>query len=594
MTFPSDQSGPNEAATLAPARPLRKRLALLGLAATVMGMGVFSYAASAEGEKEASETEAGIPVTDKLVIAKCGTCHTADAKGNLSRISWNRTTPEGWAQVIHRMVKLNGLSITADEAKKVIRSLGASHGLAPEEAKGVLYIAEHRAVEEANIPNETVRAACASCHAFAQPLSWRKSAHEWKLLQDMHIALYSQAEVQYRRPVDEGGMPQMGNTKLPIPGVVALDYMRKVAPLQTPEWAAWQARSRPAALAGKWLVSAKLPGKGAYVGSLTVAANGDDFTQTVTLHSLADGSTITRSGKGLVYGGYSWRGTSSGSGDATAPDGLGHATREAMWFAPDQKSAVGRWFWGAYEEFGFDVKLTRTSAETTISAVSPYAIKAGTSGATLRIIGDKLPTGLAASAIALGKGVTVKKIVSSSADELVLSVDVSADAAVGAHDVAVGGAVLEASLPIYKKVDYLKVTPETSLARLGGSEKHQKGYQQFEAIGYDKGADGKVGTADDVAVGPVDVTWTLGEFPSVYYDDDTKFVGKLSPTALFTPNIDGPNPERKWNRNNYGEVWVTATAKAEKDAHGKPLTAKGFMVVTVPAYKRWDQPEVAQ
>ena len=32
--------------------------------------------------------EEGIPVTDPLVIAKCGTCHTRDDKGNLSRISW--------------------------------------------------------------------------------------------------------------------------------------------------------------------------------------------------------------------------------------------------------------------------------------------------------------------------------------------------------------------------------------------------------------------------------------------------------------------------------------------------------------------------
>lgn len=590
MTVPSDLPDP----TLAPARPLRKRLALLGLAATAMGMGVFSYAASAQGEKEATETEAGIPVTDKLVIAKCGTCHTQDAKGNLSRISWNRTTPEGWAQVIHRMVKLNGLSITADEAKKVVRSLSASHGLAPEEARNVMYIPEHRAVEETNIPNETVRAACASCHAFAQPLSWRKSANEWKLLQDFHIALYSQAEVQYRRPVDENGIAHFGDTKLPVPGVIALDYIRKVAPLHSPEWAAWQARSRPAALAGKWLVSANLPGKGAYVGTLTVAAKDDDFTQNVTLHSLKDGSTITRSGTGIVYGGYSWRGHSKGTGDAAAPDGVGNEARETLWFAPDQKSAVGRWFWGAYQEFGFDVKLTRASSEPTIAAVSPYAIKAGTHGATLRILGDRLPVGPALSAIALGKGVTVKKVVSSSADELVLSVDVAPDAAVGAHDVAVGGAVLEASLPIYQHVDYLKVTPETALARLGGSEKHPKGYQQFEAIGYDKGADGKAGTADDVAVGPIDVTWTMAEFPSVYYDDDVKFVGKLSPTALFTPNLDGPDPERKWNRNNYGEVWVVATAKADKDAQGKPLTAKGFMVVTVPAYKRWDQPEVSQ
>jgi quinohemoprotein amine dehydrogenase len=103
--------------------------------------------------------------------------------------------------------------------------------------------------------------------------------------------------------------------------------------------------------------------------------------------------------------------------------------------------------------------------------------------------------------------------VSASADEIVLSVDVASDATVGAHDVAIGGAVLEKALPIYKKVDYIKVTPETSLARLGGSEKHPKGYLQFEAIGYDKGADGKAGTADDVAVGPIDATFSMGEFP---------------------------------------------------------------------------------
>ncbi|MGG2352540.1 hypothetical protein ACE4Z7_25425, partial [Salmonella enterica] len=55
-------------------------------------------------------------------------------------------------------------------------------------------------------PSESVRTACAACHAFAQPLSWRRSANEWKLLRDFHIALYSQADAQYRRPaVDEPG-----------------------------------------------------------------------------------------------------------------------------------------------------------------------------------------------------------------------------------------------------------------------------------------------------------------------------------------------------------------------------------------------------
>jgi quinohemoprotein amine dehydrogenase len=52
------------------------------------------------------------------------------------------------------------------------------------------------------------------------------------------------------------------------------------------------------------------------------------------------------------------------------------------------------------------------------------------------------------------------------------------------------------------------------LARLGGSEKHPKGYLQFEAIGYDKGAD-TASTADDVAVGPIDATWAMAEFPGL-------------------------------------------------------------------------------
>src|SRR5579863_2796033 len=56
--------------------------------------------------------EEGIPVTDPLVISRCGTCHTKDAKNNLSRISWERTTPEGWEQAIKRMVRLNGMTIT--------------------------------------------------------------------------------------------------------------------------------------------------------------------------------------------------------------------------------------------------------------------------------------------------------------------------------------------------------------------------------------------------------------------------------------------------------------------------------------------------
>src|ERR1041384_56539 len=51
----------------------------------------------------ARSIEEGIPVRDPMVISKCSGCHQKDDKGNLSRISWDRTTPEGWQEVIRRM-----------------------------------------------------------------------------------------------------------------------------------------------------------------------------------------------------------------------------------------------------------------------------------------------------------------------------------------------------------------------------------------------------------------------------------------------------------------------------------------------------------
>ena len=83
--------------------------------------------------------EEGIPVTNQLVIDKCSPCHQKDAKGNLTRISWERTTPEGWQQAIKRMVRLHGVTLTPEDARSIVRYLSSSHGLAPEEARPALY-----------------------------------------------------------------------------------------------------------------------------------------------------------------------------------------------------------------------------------------------------------------------------------------------------------------------------------------------------------------------------------------------------------------------------------------------------------------------
>ena len=88
---------------------------------------------------------------------------------------------------------------------------------------------------------------------------------------------------------------------------------------------------------------------------------------------------------------------------------------------------------------------------------------------------------------------------------MIADVDVapaSENAPLGKRDVAFKGSVLPGALAIYDRVDYVKVTPESALATFGDAM-HKPGYQQFDAIGYQRGPDGKLHTADDVELGPV-------------------------------------------------------------------------------------------
>jgi quinohemoprotein amine dehydrogenase len=262
-----------------------------------------------------------------------------------------------------------------------------------------------------------------------------------------------------------------------------------------------------------------------------------------------------------------------------------------MFVSPDQSTAEGRWFWGQYQEFGFDVKMQRASADPTLIGADRTLLKTGSQGTKVRLIAESLPTQVAAADLDFGTGVTVKRIVSHTPTELVAEVDVAADAVPGKRDIAFKRSVLQSAIAIYDRIDYIKVSPDSALAHLG-SERHPKGFQQFEAVAYQRGADGKLHTADDVELGPIEANWSVEEFYASYGDDDKEFVGSLSKNGLFNPASDGPNPQRKFSRNNYGDVWIVATAKDEKDKDGKPLTGKSYLVVTVPAYMQWDQPEV--
>src|SRR5438128_614499 len=89
----------------------------------------------------------GLPVTSDLVKQKCVSCHKADDKGRLTRISYRRTTPEGWEETIKRMVSLNNVKLQPAEARDIVRYLADHHGLAPDEAKPAAFEVERQLIE---------------------------------------------------------------------------------------------------------------------------------------------------------------------------------------------------------------------------------------------------------------------------------------------------------------------------------------------------------------------------------------------------------------------------------------------------------------
>jgi quinohemoprotein amine dehydrogenase len=566
----------------------------------------------------------GIPIDDPLVIRKCGGCHQRDANGMMGRLSYMRTSPEVWDQAIKRMIRLNGLSITPAELRDILRYLSNNNGLAPEEMKPGFFEVEHQTVgyQEDFTPNPAIQKTCNYCHSIGRVLAQRRTREDYEKLVAMHIGLFPGAANVYRpqppKPVSEVDQPAHQNetatagvrVDYPVstppadkkyPVDIALDYLASAQPLITPEWTAWRAAMRPQKLAGTWLLRGYQPGKGKIYGQVVIGPGpaDDQFTTNIQFSYASTGITVKSNGKGIIYTGYSWRGRVTPPGTDFAAHAITATVipttwREAMMVSRDGNSIDGRWFWGGFGELGIDVHLMRVGSEPVVLGADLSALQSPSKG-TVKIYGGNLPANLKPADIDLGNGVTVTKVVSATGSLATVEVEVAKGLPVGMHDLAIGRASIKEALAVYDKIAYIQVEPDAHISRLGGI-KYPKEYSQFEAVAYAAGPDGKPGTDDDVSLGPVAARWALEEFVSTPNDDDVKFVGSLDDAGLFTPNVEGPNPERKKQANNfpvenYGDVWVAATYKSPD---GAELKAKSYLVVTVPNYTIYDQPEVGQ
>jgi quinohemoprotein amine dehydrogenase len=553
---------------------------------------------SALGQPSANQTSAGptakpeegIPVADASVLKACGSCHKPDEKQQLSRISFQRNTPEGWQTTIQRMAALNGLQIDPETARHVVRYLSNNLGLAPEEARPAAFEAERRTPDYKYTANADAQEVCTKCHSMGRVISQRRTREEWNLLIAMHRGWYPLVDNQaFRRggppPRDPSPDGRPPDTRHPVEK--AVDHLARAFPLKTSDWSAWSATMRPPRLEGTWTVTGREVGKGPVYGYVNIKASPsapDEFTTDITLVYARTGERISRTGQAIVYTGFQWRGRSAETGNEDS--GL----REVMFVDRDWRVIEGRWFAGGYDELGLDIKLERVGAETRVLGSDRTALRAGTSDQQVKIYGANLAPTLQAKDVDLGPGVTVKAISNALPTEATITVDVATSAVVGARDLFVAGASRPRALAIFDSVDALKVTPEWAMARVGG-ETFPKALAQFEARAFDNGADGKPDTPDDVDLGIVGARWSLEEFAATYDDDDIKYVGEIDPwSGRFTPNVDGPNPLRRGSRNNIGDVYAVATFTPEggDPKSAKPLRARAHLLVTVPLYMRFE------
>ncbi|MBT7639372.1 MAG: quinohemoprotein amine dehydrogenase subunit alpha [Planctomycetes bacterium] len=602
----------------------------------------------------------GIPVQHPLIEERCVVCHARDDEGKMTRISYMRKTPEAWEISIKRMARLYFVSLSSEEAKEVVRYLAEEHGLSRQEARAAMYESERRVHWSEEDRDKDLRETCAECHTLGRVLSERRDEQEWKLLKATHLALYPLVDFQSFRGRSSrggggrgatsgnagggGGTPSSetagtsGRGRSQDRADRVLATLTSEQGLFSDEWRDWNQEKREVPLEGRWIVLGHEVGRGPIRGTLDLQRVASGEYQSKWTWLRANGRTVVRQGTGLFYAGHSWRGRST----STAPGEL-ESLKEVLLLDESWTRMEGRLFTGEYNELGIEVQLLRASETPTILGVLGGEMAVPSIGNRIEVIGSGFPEKIVAGDFHLGAGITVLGV--ERHDESRVNLLVSVDAGVPLGRRAIDFRIHQGprAITLYDTIDGIRIRPNPGFSRVGGKMR-PKQLERFEAVAFTRGPDGVPYNEDDVELMTVPVQWSLEEFPIRPGDDDLQFVGELdSETGVFTPAIDGPNPERRFSANNIGDVYVVATctmtvpervevkkvpddeeqsgdddgegatdevAGAEQstdqgsaDAAKKPIAAadsppkmierefraRGHLLVTVPIYVQWDQ-----
>ena len=502
---------------------------------------------------------------EAVLNERCASCHQALADGGLSRISEVRKTPEGWDMTIVRMMLIHGVQLSTDERQTLVKLLADRQGLAPAETSGWRYILERRPNVVETPQDEDINVMCARCHSYARIALQRRDQAEW--LKHSHFHLGQYPTIEYQALGRDRNWWELASTEVP-------DKLSQLYPLSTDAWQNWQAAEKVSP-AGAWRVTGHRPGVGRYTGSAAIIANdADNYSVQLSL-TYADGRTVKGEGSGIVYTGHEWRARLQ-LGDETI--------LQVLALSEDGQEIAGRWFLADNDALGADIRMVRMDSEAppAILSVEPPFIKAGET-ANLLIHGINLNQG----EITLGEGLEMTQVLHQGSATVAVQATAAADAASGVRTVQVGAAQGEDLLTVYDEIDSVRVEPDYAIARVGDADGPVAPVSaQFDAVAYHNGPDGEAGTDDDIRIGVMPANWSVDNANEIAAEmQDTQFAGRITETGLFQPAGAGPNPARRYQTNNVGELTVNATI-GEGDA---AVSGSGRLIVTV---QRWNDPPI--
>lgn len=498
----------------------------------------------------------------KIIDNKCTACHTGNIKDGLSRISDQRKTPEGWYMTLQRM-KRHGLSLTGNEEQDVIKYLADKQGLTHEEIKPFTYVLDKTPNFQAKDPESTLLAEmCVRCHSDARIGLQRRTADEWDGLVNFHVAKFISFEVQAQaRDRDWFGIAQ----KEIVP------YLAEHYGKDTKKYEEYQKLIKNEKLPLSWSFYGHNATNGDFTASLELTKSKDDSYKATYTEVYANGKTFEAQGIAILYSGSELR--------VSLKDKDEKRFQQVLHIDRLEKTVNGRVYETLHHEIGSLVNGVASDKKATyITGIYPKAIKAGKK-AILTITGANL-----SSDITLPDSLKLLKVVSKTKNKVELEVLAKDTKTTKAYDIKVNKETIKNSIAVYDKVDSIKITPEFAIARYGKeTEKIKKEYAAFEAVGFNNGPDGKPNTKDDIFLGTLPALWNMEPYDHQAEEDkDILFAGSIDRyTGVFTPSEGGPNPSRKLNANNVGNLKVTATYFV-KD--GEKLTAESHLISTVPKF----------